>query len=449
MKQPFLQKLWYTYIWNSHKNSGANTRATFSKETEWFLNALKGGTFAGATVNAKTVTGLSPSYRCINILSQMPAKLPLHPYQKTDAGKKQLDNDNRAYLLHTMPNEFQTPFQLISIAEMYRQTKGNGLIGINRDRLGNPISLELLPTPHVEIKVKDSKVYYRQKETFLEERVDKVWEHKDVINVPNFSVNGIKGLSTVEHHRSTFGLAIASQESASKLYERGLNFNGYLEVPPEYGEVGDDAKKNLESSWSDKYAGVKGHHSTPILEGGVKFHPISMKLKDAQFLETRKYSGLQQCQIWGVPPQKIYDLDDAHYNNVDSLNIEWYLDTILGQLTAWEQELNRKLFFPNERQNFWKFNVKGLLRGDIIKQAEFYTKMVNSGIYNRDEVRKLEDMNNIPGGDIHTVQMQMMELQNAINNGNKEAEEQSIDRIIDAISKETLKIRSNGHYKEN
>ena len=449
MEQALFQKIWTRYIWKPQNMLRANQRASFSKDTEWLLQALKGKSAAGATVNFSTVTGLSAAYRCINILSEMPAKLPVHVYQKTGNGKQKLADDPRAKLLHTKPNKLQTPFAILSIAEAYRQTRGNALLGIHRNSLGMPIELELLPTPHVEIKALEGKVYYHQKENFLQQRVDVVWDHKDVINVPNFSINGIKGISTIEHHKNTLGLAIAGQESAEKFFENGVNFEGYLSAPQEIGALDDDAIKQLKKTWKDEYAGIKGHHNTPLLEGGVQFTPTSMKLKDAQFLETRKYSGLQVCQIFGVPPQKIYDLDNAHYNNVDSLNIEFYIDTVLANLLKWEQELNNKLFFEDEQDLFFKFNIKGLLRADITKQAEYYVKMVQNGILNRDQVRALEDENPIPGGDIYTVQMQMMDLVNAIAQGNNDKKENSLDAIINGMVELALKKQLNGHYKEH
>lgn len=83
--------------------------------------------------------------------------------------------------------------------------------------------------------------------------------------------------------------------------------------------------------------------------------------------------------------------------------------------------------------------------------------MVQNGIYNRDEIRNLEDDNHIPGGELYTVQMQMVELQKAVENINSQSGERlakafdsdfvTIDQVNEAIQL-SLKKQLNGHYKE-
>lgn len=64
-----------------------------------------------------------------------------------------------------------------------------------------------------------------------------------------------------------------------------------------------------------------------------------------------------------------------------------------------------KLFREREKRNTYvKFNLNGLLRGDIQARAAFYTAMRNVGGMNGNEIRSLEDMNAYEGGDIFTLQ---------------------------------------------
>ena len=64
-----------------------------------------------------------------------------------------------------------------------------------------------------------------------------------------------------------------------------------------------------------------------------------------------------------------------------------------------------KLFTQKEQKNhFVKFNMNGLLRGDIQARAAFYTAMRNIGGMNGNEIRDREDMNSYEGGEIFTVQ---------------------------------------------
>lgn len=57
-----------------------------------------------------------------------------------------------------------------------------------------------------------------------------------------------------------------------------------------------------------------------------------------------------------------------------------------------------------------KFAVEGLLRADSATRSGFYTNMIQNGVMTRNEVRDLEDLAPLPGGDELMVQMQMVGL---------------------------------------
>ena len=370
MERAFFEHFFKKYIWNPENSGDFQARSSLKNPQDWLLKAIKNQSGAGVHVDYNNTTAIPAAYRCVSLLSSIPSKLPIHVFEKTSTGKKVLENDKRDRMLHLKPNEFHTISKLLEISEATRQLRGNALLGIIRDFSGTPQYLELIPRQYTEIKPDNGKVFYHQKMNFLGEKVDKVWRHENIINVPNFSSNGIIGHSTIEHHKATLGLAIATHTSAERFYKNGANFEGFLKTPVGSKPLTDPQKDGLRKDWNVQTEGVDKHHKTPLLEYGIEFVPISMPLKDAQFLESREFSGLEVCQIFNVPPSKAYFLKDAHYNNVSQLNTEFYIDTVLTQLTQWEQEYNSKLFFENEQgKKFAKFNVKSLLRGDIKTQV--------------------------------------------------------------------------------
>lgn len=63
--------------------------------------------------------------------------------------------------------------------------------------------------------------------------------------------------------------------------------------------------------------------------------------------------------------------------------------TLRPWLVLIEQSMNKSLLTPAERLKYYvEFSIEGLLRADSNTRAEFYSKMVNNGIYTRDEVRE-------------------------------------------------------------
>lgn len=70
-----------------------------------------------------------------------------------------------------------------------------------------------------------------------------------------------------------------------------------------------------------------------------------------------------------------------------------------------EQEIIRCLIPAHERGTIYaEFGVEGLLRADSAGRAAYYNTLLQNGVFNRNEVRALENRAPIPGGEIYTVQ---------------------------------------------
>ena len=70
-----------------------------------------------------------------------------------------------------------------------------------------------------------------------------------------------------------------------------------------------------------------------------------------------------------------------------------------------EQQLMKDLLKPAERDIIKiEFAVEGLLRADSQSRGEYYNSALNNGWMSRNEVRRLENLPPIEGGDIYTVQ---------------------------------------------
>lgn len=154
-----------------------------------------------------------------------------------------------------------------------------------------------------------------------------------------------------------------------------------------------------------------------LLEAGIKASGASqlrINPKDAQMLES-KYFGIEEiCRAFGVPPQLIGHTDKASSwaSSLEGMN-QGFLDySLRPTLVRVEQTISRKLLTPAERAIYRpKFSVEGLLRANSADRANFYNLMVQNGIMSRNDVRRLEDLPPVAGGDTLTVQLNMTRLQ--------------------------------------
>ena len=137
-----------------------------------------------------------------------------------------------------------------------------------------------------------------------------------------------------------------------------------------------------------------------MLTGGAKWKTVTISPEAAQMLETRTFALQDICRIFMVPPHLMGDLSRSTFSNIEHQDIEFVKHYIRPTVKMFEHELDRKLFFDDERGKLEiKFNLDGLLRGDQTTRSEFYQKAVLSGWMSRNEVREMENLNPIDGLD--------------------------------------------------
>mgnify|MGYP003633240138 FL=1 len=92
---------------------------------------------------------------------------------------------------------------------------------------------------------------------------------------------------------------------------------------------------------------------------------------------------------------------------MEEQGIMFQRNTILPWVKRWEAEFNRKLFITDS-EYYIRFNMDGLLRGDIRSRYEAYTKSRQWGFQSVNEIRKMENMPPIENGDIYLQPMNMV-----------------------------------------
>ena len=149
----------------------------------------------------------------------------------------------------------------------------------------------------------------------------------------------------------------------------------------------------------------------------MKYTPIGISPEQAQFLETRKFQINEIARIFRVPPHMVGDLEKSSFSNIEQQSLEFVKYTLEPWLVRWEQSIQRTLFSPEEKkQYFAKFNVEGLLRGDYASRMSGYATARQNGWMSANDIRELENMDRIPaeeGGDLYLINGNMLPLGNA------------------------------------
>jgi HK97 family phage portal protein len=231
-----------------------------------------------------------------------------------------------------------------------------------------------------------------------------------VLHIHGLSFNGLMGYSPIQLAKNAVGMAIATENYGAGFFANGANPGGVIETTK---TINDPSK--LRKVWEDTYKGSVNSGKIAVLEEGLAFKTVSIPPEQAQFLETRKFQLNEIARIFRVPPHMIGDMEKSSFNNIEQMSLEFVKYCINPWIIRWEQALNQSLLLISERHtHFVKFNLDGLLRGDYETRMRGYQTGIQSGFMSPNDVRKLENMNEIPeerGGFNYMVNGNMVKLE--------------------------------------
>ena len=367
----------------------------------------------GANYGTSKAMLLSTVYRCVEVISDSVAQLPLEPYKIDADGYRLKFTSHPSYrILNKEPNNRMTRFTFIKTLVVSTLLKGNGFAYIERDNKGNAIALHYIPSELVTIippSTIGENVMYNV--TGLSNSV----ESCNMIHILNFSYDGITGISTLSHAKNTLGLAMDSESHASGFFKGGANLAGILTVQ---STLTSKQKQDLKTSWQTAFSPTTGQpNGVAVLEGNMEFKPITVNPSDAQLLETREFNVIDICRFFGVSPVKAFDLSKSSYSTVEATNLSFLTDTLSPLLEKIELEFERKIYKPSEKESIdVRFDTSRLLRADKQSLANYYSTLFNIGVVSLNEIRKELDLASVEGGDNHFVQVNLMEVNKAAQN---------------------------------
>jgi HK97 family phage portal protein len=206
--------------------------------------------------------------------------------------------------------------------------------------------------------------------------------------------------------REAIGMGLAAQSFGAQFFGNGANLGGVLIHP---GTLTKDAAERLKRSWDSAQGGLENSHGTAVLEEGMKYERIGIPPNDAQFLESRKFQIADISRFFRVPLFMLNEMDNSSSRaNIEEQGISFVRDTVRPMVKAYESEINRKLFRQDERGEFYaRFNLEGLLRGNIQSRYTAYAVGRQWGWLSANDVRDMENMNPIDGGDIYVTPLNM------------------------------------------
>jgi len=349
---------------------------------------------AGVNITQENATAIGAVWAAINLYASTIASLPWGAYIRQEGVRTPVARPR--WMDVPIPNNpnftsFDFKHRLISSLMI----DGNVFVLALRDSSGNVIETRILDPQKCEILTgeKGEPIY-----KITTSEGTSTLGTDSIVHIPLFATGeNHRGLSPIEHHRVTLGLASATQLFGAKFYEQGATVGGVVKVP---GELTAEQAQSLRDGFARRHEGVDRAWRVAVLTGGADYAQMSVKISDLQLVETLHWGVESVARIYGLPLGYLqYPGGNTSYNSQESLGQAWLALGLAPMLSRVEAGLQRLIAGDT---TFIKFNTAALLRATQAERMASYALALQNGILTLDEVRTYEDLPRLAvGGDEH------------------------------------------------
>ncbi len=387
-------------------------------------------------VTPNTALALTAVFSCIRVRAETIAQLPLHLMQ-TDGRLRTKASDHPLYrVLHDQANHWQTAFDYRMQMQSHVDLRGNAyslivpgvtgavdqLIPLHPDRMKVFRLRDVTDPPMIPDAGRLGYLYTDKQGNAFRLTQD------EVLHLRGLSTEGVLGLSPIAVCRKAVQVGLEIEDHGLAFLTNAGKPSGALQMPDgKKLEAGGDRHKALTKSWRDAHTG-KNLYDVAILEDGMTWQAMGLNNQELEWLESAKLSDRHIAAIFRVPLHLIMDWERMTYNNSENVDIQYVKHTVLPIARSWEGAISRDLI--TDPRYYPRFSVEGLLRGDAKSRQVFYRALFGIGVFSPNEIRELEDLNPVEGGDQRFVPLNMVPLDMASQIVKQPAEKKE---VVDAM----------------
>lgn len=371
-----------------------------------YVSAYSDGLLFGKNSVTDAPMSLSAVYRCVEIISDNIAVLPLKIKNVENEHISEVTNHALNNVFSNNSNNVMSMYTLLKMMIQSVMLYGNGYCYLDRDNKGNVKDLIFLNSADVVINYDkyNGNLYYTV--TSIRKNVEPI----NIIHLVKNSFDGVNGKSVISFANRSIVNGNKTENQALSFFESGCNLQGILSTNSVLNEA---QKEQIRTSWNNAYA--SGGSGLAVLPAGMTYQAVAISANDAQLLESRHFNVSDICRFFGVNPILLGENNGVSLGNMEQIQQQFITYTLQPYITMIEQEFNRKLLKPSEANLKIEFDANVLLKTDKQAIANYYSTLLDKGILCINEVRKEMGYNPIDGGDKHLIAYTDIS-QNTINN---------------------------------
>jgi HK97 family phage portal protein len=362
-------------MWNPFK------KETRSQTLDQLIAQHQVSSTSGINVNTANALSLPRVKKCIDLIAQNVASLPIDVYKANKIQKQ-----SALAKLLSKPNSYQTAYEFKELFMRDALTHGDGFIYIEHNTAGAPIGLHILPTMHVQVKaLPNYRIGYTYTQQGADSRPSKTFNYNadEVIHLKNSPVSGsLTGISPISQCKDSIGESLANRTCSSNLFANGLAASFVLQTDMVFKD--NNAVTRLKKDINDRYSSTANKGGTMILENGLKISKLDNSSVDSELLASRQVGNNDIAEIFNIPLGMFADQPD-----VLALR-QFYNITLKPWLKAIEELFNSKLIYGSG--SYVAFDSSELLKASPAERFEAYGKAIGSGVYSINEARAKEGL---------------------------------------------------------
>ncbi|MFI3546872.1 phage portal protein [Mammaliicoccus sciuri] len=340
-------------------------------------------------VSSNTIETNETIFSAVTKLSNSIAGLPIKLYRNYETVTNDISD-----LLTSSPNNSMSSFDFINQIETTRNEKGNAYVLIERDVFYQPSKLYLVNPDTVEIMMENkSKELYYMIHAATDSKL--IVHNMDVLHFKHIvASNMVRGISPIDVLKNTMDFDSALRTFNLREMEKPDSF------VLKYGSNIDTTKKqSIVDNFKEFYEENGG---VLFQEPGVEVQPLDRKYISEDIVASENLTRERVANVFQIPAVFLNAKESINFSKNEEINRYYLQHTLLPIIRQYESEFNRKLLTSDDRKRgmYFKFNIKSYLRADSQTQAEVYFKAVRSGYNSVNEIRALEDLPPIEGGDV-------------------------------------------------
>ena len=358
-------------------------------------------------VDRSTVLAYDAVFACMTLIASDIAKLRIKLVER-DGDGIWTETSNPAYSpVLRKPNHYQTRIQFLESWILSKLSRGNTYLLKQRDQRGVVIRLYVLDPCRVKPLVADNG------DVFYELSVDDLSRLPEEVAVPareiihdrfNCLFHPLCGVSPLYAANLPSMQGSRIQTNSTLFFENRSLPGGVLTAP---GHIDPANAQRLKAAFEENFTGENAGR-VAVLGDGLKFENLHITAEDSQMIEQLKLTAGQVCSAFHVPPYKIGIPPMPAYNNIQSLNVEYYSQCLQRLIEDVELLLDEGLDTGLDLGT--ELDLDGLLRMDAMTQFTTLEHGIK-GIMSPNEARRKLDLKPVPGGDTPYMQEQNFSLE--------------------------------------